>query len=87
MATYNITLSDTEVKALEYVVYSVQEWAENTMKNRARQARDQIYDEEVVRMTDDPDISTIPANKDQVVLDADIESAKDRTDKEVEEAK
>ena len=78
--TYTITLDDSEVKAMEYEVYSIQDWAENALKNRARKAKDKIYNSEVVRMTDDPDITSIPADIDQVVLDADIKTAKEITD-------
>lgn len=85
MANFTITLSDTQVKALEHSVYSIQDWIENAINNRARQAVDLIYKEEVARMTADPDITSIPADKDQVVLDADLETAKDRTDREEKE--
>ena len=78
MATYTITLTDAEDKALRYVAFDPQDWIDNAVHNRCRQAVDQIYTEEVERMTADPDITSIPANKDQVVLDADIMSAADR---------
>ena len=83
--TYTITLNDAEVKAMEHVSYSVQEWAENALKDRARKAKDEIYNAEVARMTADPDITSIPADIDQVVLDADLETAKEREDKFQEE--
>ena len=76
--TYTTTLTDSEVKAMEYVAFSVQDWADNALKNRARIAIDEIYNSEVARMTADPDITTIPADKDQVVLEADIKSAATR---------
>ena len=75
MATYTITLTDAEVKAMEYVAFSVQDWADNALQNRARQAMDEIYNEEVARMTADPTITSIPADKEAVVLAADIKSA------------
>ena len=75
MTTYTITLTDAEVKAMEYVAFSVQDWADNALQNRARQAMDEIYDSEVARMTADPDITSIPADKEAVVLAADIKSA------------
>ncbi len=73
--TYTITLTDSEVKAMEYVALSVQDWADNFLKNRARIAIDEIYNAEVARMTADPDITSIPADKNAVVLAADIKSA------------
>lgn len=78
MATYTVTLTDAEDKALRYVAFDPQDWIDNAVHNRCRQAIDQIYTEEVERMTADPDITSIPANKEQVVLDADIMSAADR---------
>ena len=36
MASYTITLTDTEVKSLEYSVEEIQDWVENIAKNRAR---------------------------------------------------
>lgn len=78
MATYTIELNDAETKAMEHVAFSVQDWAENALKNRARQAMDDIYNAEVARMTADPEITSIPADKDAVVLAADIQSAAER---------
>ena len=75
MTTYTITLTDAQVKAMEYVAFSVQDWADNALQNRARIAMDEIYNAEVARMTADPDITSIPADKNAVVLAADIKSA------------
>ncbi len=74
MTTYTIELTDAEVKAMEYVAVSVQDWADNALQNRARQAMDEIYNSEVARMTADPTVTSIPADKEAVVLAADIKS-------------
>lgn len=78
MTTYTVTLTDAQDKALRYVALDPQGWIDNAVHNRCRQAIDQIYAEEVQRMTDDPNIDSIPANKEQVVLDAQIQSAAER---------
>jgi len=78
MATYTITLTAAETKAMEYAAFSVQDWASNALKYRAGIAMDEIYAAEVARMTADPDITSIPADKDAVVLAADIKSAATR---------
>lgn len=78
MTTLTIELTAAQEKALAYVAVSPQEWAENAVHNRARIAIDEIYDAEVARMTADPDITSIPADKDAVVLAADIQSAAER---------
>ena len=42
MAEIKVTLSDTQVKCLEYAAYSVQDWCDNAIHNRARVAQEQI---------------------------------------------
>ena len=42
MASYTITLTDTEVKSLEYKVEEIQDWIENVAKNRARISKNEI---------------------------------------------
>ena len=78
MPDYTITLTDAEDKALRYVALDPQDWIDNAVHNRCRIAIDEIYTAEVERMTNDPEITSIPADKTQVVLDADIQSAADR---------
>ena len=78
MATLTIELTAAQEKALAYVAASPQEWAENAVHTRCDVAIDEIYDAEVARMTADPDITSIPADKDAVVLAADIQSAAER---------
>ena len=79
---YTITLTDAEVKAMEYIAVSVQDWADNALKNRARISMDEIYNIEVERMNADDSITSIPADKDAVVLAADIKSAATRNAEE-----
>lgn len=42
MANITITLTDTQTKSLEYSAYSVQDWCDNAIHNRARIAQDEI---------------------------------------------
>ena len=42
MPDITVTLTDTENKAMEYAALSVQDWADNALKNRARIAKDEI---------------------------------------------
>ena len=79
MATnYTISLTDAQKKAMEYISYSVQDWIENAVFNRAAEASEEIYNAEILRMNEDESITSIPADKDQVVLAANIKSAKTR---------
>ena len=78
MATYTVTLTEAQDKALRVFVEDPQDWIEGMTLNRCRIAIDDIYNAEVQRMVDDPTVTSIPADKDSVVLDADVESAYDR---------
>ena len=42
MPDITVSLTDTEFKSLEYAAASVQDWADNALKNRARKAKEQI---------------------------------------------
>ena len=42
MAEIKVTVTDTQVKCLEYVAYSVQGWCDNAIHNRARVAQEEI---------------------------------------------
>ena len=75
-----ISLTEAEAKALAYVAYNPQDWAENAVKERARIAMDEIFQLEVQRMLADPNTTEIPADKEAVVLAADIQSAAERQD-------
>jgi len=75
-----ITLTAAQEKGLAYVAASPQEWAENAVHNRCAVAIDEIYGIEVARMTADPDITTIPADKDAVVLAANVQTAAQRNE-------
>ena len=77
--TYTVSITDAEKKALEYIALSVQDWIDNAVNNRARIAIDEIYNAEVARMTADPSITSIPADKDAVVLAADVQTAAQRS--------
>jgi len=42
MANVTVTLTDTQTKSLEYAAYSVQDWCDNVVHNRARIAQEEI---------------------------------------------
>ena len=42
MANVTITVTDTQTKCLEYAAYSVQDWCDNAIHNRARIAQEEI---------------------------------------------
>tara|TARA_R110002153_G_scaffold53775_1_gene149658 strand:- start:17 stop:280 length:264 start_codon:yes stop_codon:yes gene_type:complete len=74
-----IELTAAQEKGLAYVAASPQEWAENVVHVRCQKAIDEIYAMEVARMTADPSITSIPADKEAVVLAADVQTAAQRS--------
>ena len=42
MANITVTLTATQTKCLEYASYSVQDWCDNAIHNRARLAQEEI---------------------------------------------
>jgi hypothetical protein len=78
MVDITITITDEEMKALEYVAVDPVEWVTNVTKNRAAAATQEIYENELARLMADPNTKTIPADKDAVVRGANIQSAAER---------
>ena len=76
MATYTITLSDAEDKALGVVALSQQDWIDNAVHERARIAIDEIVNAEVQRKLAAGE--SITGSKEDIVNAADIESAAER---------
>jgi hypothetical protein len=76
MATYTITLSDAEDKALHVVALSAQDWIDNAVHERCRIAIDEIVNAEVQRKLAAGE--SITGSKDDIVIAADIESAAER---------
>ena len=72
MANVSITIELTSVqyKALSCACSNVQEWVDNAATARAYVAYDEIVTKEVARMMADPTIQNIPANKDEIVMNA-----------------
>jgi len=73
MATYTITLSAAEDKALHVVALSAQEWIDNAVHERCRIAIEEIVNAEVQRKLAAG--QPITGSKDDIVLAANIESA------------
>jgi hypothetical protein len=78
MNTFTVTITDAELKALAYSVLDPQDWIDNAVHERCRIAMEEIFTAEVARMVADPTTTSIPADREQIVLDADIQSAAER---------
>lgn len=76
MATYTITLSDAEDKALHVVALSAQDWINNAVKERCRIAMEEIIASEVQRKLGLGE--AITGTKDDIVMAAPVESAAER---------
>lgn len=77
MNTFTVTLTDAELKALAHVAYEPQDWIDNVVHERCRIAMEEIFVAEVARMVADPTTTSIPADREVVVLAADIKTAKE----------
>ena len=76
MATYTITLSDAENKALGVVAFSQDDWIQNAVHERCRVAMEEIIASEVQRLLGEG--KPITGTKDDIVMAAPIQSAAER---------
>ena len=76
MATYTITLSDAENKALGVVAFSQDDWIQNAVHERCRIAMEEIVAAEVQRLLGEG--KSITGSKDDIVIAAPIQSAAER---------
>lgn len=70
--TITINLDDLEEKCMRYVAANPQEYIQNLVDSRVFAAKQEIYQEEVRRMTEDPSVTNIPADVDTVVSAAEV---------------
>ena len=68
MPNITITLTDTQLKGIEYAAKSPQEWAENALLNLARKSNDKIVEMYTNRALDEG--VQIPATRELIVADA-----------------
>lgn len=73
--TITIELNDLEEKCVRYFAADPQEWASNFVQARIFATKQEIYQAEVRRMTLDPTITSIPADIDTIVLQANVKYA------------
>jgi hypothetical protein len=76
--TIVLEFNDLEEKCLRYFAADPEEWARNFIEARIFAAKQEIYQAEVRRMTDDPAVTSIPANVDVVVEQANIRYANEQ---------
>lgn len=72
---YTITLTDAEDKALSVVAFDQNEWIQNAVHERCRVAMEEIITSEVQRKLSSGE--SIPSSREEIVLSADVETAKE----------
>ena len=75
---YTITLTEVQDKALKHVAYDPQDWIENFVYERCRLAIEEISLKEFEKSTKNG--SSISGTKEEIVLAADIKTAKEIQD-------
>ena len=65
--SFTIKCSNVEEKALLYVMTDIEAWLQATLNGRSALAIDEVVRTETARMMADPTITSIPANKFQIV--------------------
>jgi hypothetical protein len=83
-----IHLTDTEIRAMEYIAEDPHEWVENAAKNRARIAIDEIIQLYTQKALDEG--VQIPSTRNEIVMDAYergwIKTAAQRNEESITEA-
>ena len=74
MPDFMVSVSDTQLKALESDIIDVQGWIENVLHNKARKCINRIVKKHSVYQTE----KLSAAEKEQIVLNAEIETAAER---------
>lgn len=75
-----VALTPVQLKALAYAAYSPEEWIKNAVKARCDAAIQEVAKREVQRMMEDPGVTSIPADKEAIVMACTDPSAKEVTD-------
>jgi len=83
MTDITVTITDTENKCLEYAAYSVQDWADNALTNRAREAQEEII-AILVAYCNENNIQLATGSDAQVTQAFDLELVKTAAQREAE---
>lgn len=81
----NIELTDLEAQVWNHFVAEGRDVVENFVRNEVRRCFDEVYEREAKRLLDDPTVTVMPASREEVVAMANLESAKDRDARLLEE--
>ena len=81
MPNFTVTVSDEELKALEWDIYNVQNWIQNAISEKARRTMDIL----VLEHTDKNPKKISKEDKEVIITGLALETAKERTDRMEEE--
>lgn len=77
MPEFIVTVSDEELKALEWDIYDVQSHIQNAISEKARRTMDTL-----VKQNTDKNPKKVPkTDKEKIIKGLNLESAKERTDR------
>ena len=71
-------LTDLETMVLKHIALNPMDYIENICHWQANTAIDEIVQMEMARMLADPGIETMPSDRNQIVMDANIQLAAER---------
>jgi hypothetical protein len=74
--TFTLTLSDAELKALEFVALSADDWIQNAIHERCRLAIEEMVSQEITAKLSSG--QPIAGSKEEIVLASTLPSAKQR---------
>lgn len=77
MPQFTVTVSDEELKALEWDIYDVQDWIQNAISEKARRTMDLLIEQN----TDKNPKKVAKAEKESIIQGLTLETAKERTDR------
>ena len=69
-ASFTVECSEVEHKALQHCMSNVQQWLQLTITGRAGVAIDDLVKSEMTRMLSDPSVTSIPADRNAIVMNA-----------------
>jgi hypothetical protein len=73
--TITVELNDLEEKCMRFMAASPEAWVQNFVQARVFSAKQEIYQAEIRRMTADPSVTSMPADIDTVVANAQVRYA------------
>jgi len=77
MPKFTVTVSDWELEALKWDIYNVQDWIQNAISEKARRTIETLIEQN----TDRNPRKVSKLDKERMIRNLDLESAKERTDR------